>query len=435
MQGSDFIDLSDNDLLQYAISQGIINMDDVRNNMQEKERQRILKSHPYRIWLASDGRWRSYLPDESKNDKRKPIVKSDKRKLEEEIIRFYTGQEDEVYISLVNPTLTDLYPEWIIYRSALTKSSSTIKRFKSIWNTWFKNKEIASIHLSDLDYLYLNRWANLIVKDNNLDKKAYYLITSVLKQLLEYAIDKKYITENPFDRVRVSSKMFQRKKKPENEKQVFLVKEQEMIATTAREKFNLRPWCITPLIILLNFQLGLRIGELVALKWEDINGNYISVNKMETTTFKVNEDGEVLPDGYKVVPFVKSEAGYRNVFLNQVAKELLAEIKKTNLKYGYFDDGYIFIASRIKKRGTSRTLTKYLETLCSDAGIAKKSNHKIRKTYISSLFDNGVNINTIREQAGHEDEKTSLNNYCFDQKDMSEKESELEKAANHRMII
>ena len=80
-------------------------------------------------------------------------------------------------------------------------------------------------------------------------------------------------------------------------------------------------------------------------------------------------------------------------------------------------------------------MTKYLEDLCDYAGVDNKSNHKIRKTYISSLFDSGVNINTIREQAGHEDEKTSLNNYCFDQKDVSEREKELEKAANKRMAI
>lgn len=45
----------------------------------------------------------------------------------------------------------------------------------------------------------------------------------------------------------------------------------------------------------------------------------------------------------------------------------------------------------------------------------------------------GFNFNAVREQAGHEDEKTSLKNYCFDQKDATEKE--LEKAVNIRMII
>lgn len=427
--------IDDNELLHYAISQGIINLNDVRDNMKEKEKQRILRMHPYKIFQGKDGRWKTTFPDKSKKSGRRLVAKSTKEKLESEIITFYTAEEDESYISKVNPTLSDLYPEWIVYRNALTKSSSTIKRFKSVWNTWYKDKEISNIHLSDLNYLYLNMWANTIVKENGLDRKAYYLIVTVIKQILEYAVDKQYITENPFAKVKVNKKMFQHKKKQDSSKQVFLINEQKLLADAARQKIEARPWCITPLFILLNFQLGLRIGELVALKSNDINGDYITISRMETTTYSVTEDGEVISDGFKVVPYVKSEAGYREVYLNTVAKELLGEIRKLNLKYGYYDSGYLFIASRTKRRGSSRTLTKYLETLCSSAGISKKSSHKIRKTYISSLFDNGVNINTIREQAGHEDEKTSLNNYCFDQKDLSERERELEKAANKRMII
>ena len=51
------------------------------------------------------------------------------------------------------------------------------------------------------------------------------------------------------------------------------------------------------------------------------------------------------------------------------------------------------------------------------------------------MFDHGININTIREQAGHEDERTSLKNYCFDQNDDYEKERLLEASANKIMVI
>ena len=105
------------------------------------------------------------------------------------------------------------------------------------------------------------------------------------------------------------------------------------------------------------------------------------------------------------------------------------------MKYGYYDDNFIFIKSRYKTRGTSRTLTKYLEDLCLSSGVTNKSNHKIRKTKISSMFDSGININTIREQAGHEDERTSLNNYCFDQNDDDIKKQLLEASANKIMVI
>lgn len=84
----------------------------------------------------------------------------------------------------------------------------------------------------------------------------------------------------------------------------------------------------------------------------------------------------------------------------------------------------------MKRRGNARTITTYLEKICDSIAIPNKSNHKIRKTYISSLFDKGVNIDTIRRQAGHEDERTSLNNYCFDQSDNLQLEAQLENAKN-----
>ena len=51
------------------------------------------------------------------------------------------------------------------------------------------------------------------------------------------------------------------------------------------------------------------------------------------------------------------------------------------------------------------------------------------------MFDKGININTIREQAGHEDGKTSINNYCFDQTDDTDKKEVLETVSNKIMVI
>ena len=77
---------------------------------------------------------------------------------------------------------------------------------------------------------------------------------------------------------------------------------------------------------------------------------------------------------------------------------------------------YADIASRLNKRGTSRAITKYTEKLCLCSGISNKSNHKIRKTQISSMFDGKININTIRELSGHKDERTSVNKSFTEEK-------------------
>ena len=71
---------------------------------------------------------------------------------------------------------------------------------------------------------------------------------------------------------------------------------------------------------------------------------------------------------------------------------------------------------------------KCYEKYCKEIGIKLKSSHKARKTYISTLIDAGVNINTVRELAGHTDEQTTLHNYCFDRSERSERAARIEKA-------
>ncbi|WP_313187645.1 tyrosine-type recombinase/integrase, partial [Lacrimispora sp.] len=92
----------------------------------------------------------------------------------------------------------------------------------------------------------------------------------------------------------------------------------------------------------------------------------------------------------------------------------------------FYDDGFLFIhgGKRINPRAVDTRIRKY----CDHINIRQKGLHTIRKTYISSLLDGGININEIRKQVGHEDERTTLKNYCFNRKTSIENESDMEKA-------
>ncbi len=60
-----------------------------------------------------------------------------------------------------------------------------------------------------------------------------------------------------------------------------------------------------------------------------------------------------------------------------------------------------------------------------------KGMHKIRKTYISTLVDSSlININTIREMVGHEDERTTLHKYTFNRASDLQTQANMEKALN-----
>ena len=69
-----------------------------------------------------------------------------------------------------------------------------------------------------------------------------------------------------------------------------------------------------------------------------------------------------------------------------------------------------------------------MEKYCKHLGILHKSPHKIRKTYISTLIDDGINIDTIRRLAGHEDERTTYGSYCYDRHSSKQIEAQLENA-------
>lgn len=98
------------------------------------------------------------------------------------------------------------------------------------------------------------------------------------------------------------------------------------------------------------------------------------------------------------------------------------EINRRN----HTSEGYLFNkdGESIKETAVSWRLKKY----CKHLGILYKSPHKIRKTYISTLIDDGLNIDTIRRLAGHEDEKTTYGSYCYDRHSSKQVEAQLENA-------
>ena len=47
----------------------MLNLHDVQDSMEAMKREELLKKHQYKIWQGKDGKWYTYLPDESKTQK------------------------------------------------------------------------------------------------------------------------------------------------------------------------------------------------------------------------------------------------------------------------------------------------------------------------------------------------------------------------------
>lgn len=413
-----------------AIAYSKINIDEVLNNIEAMTNKKILEQHTYAITQNKDGRFSTYLPDETKPGNRRKLVKADRELLEKEIIRFYKEREKKQ--SLANISLRNFYPEWFAYKSLHTTSSAYMRTIDELWKRYYINDPLVDRPLVELDEYTLDTWAHSLIKKHRLTKRQYYNMAIIIRQSLDLAVKKRIVQSNAFNNFRIDYKLFKPVEKKPDETQVFLTNEQSLIEQEAYRDFE-QSGKTACLAIPFAFQTGLRTSEIVALRWSDINEEQedcIHVQRMETKEYKRLPDGTWGKPERVVIDRTKTIQGNRNVYLTTVARSILAQIHSFNEKMGYGNNDYIFLNET--GRVTAPSLNKRIRRYCRKIGISEKGMHKIRKTYISTLIDSEeININYIREQVGHADERTTYGNYCFNRKSKSLTAQSMEKALVH----
>ena len=152
------------------------------------------------------------------------------------------------------------------------------------------------------------------------------------------------------------------------------------------------------LAVIFQFQTGMRVGEIGAVKYADIKGDTLHVCRM-------------VREQFTVVEHTKSAAGDRMIYLTDLAKKVIEETKRYHKEQGMPDAEYIFGDYEHLK---PRTIADRYSAFCKRLEIQHRSSHKARKTQISALLDGGVNLDTVRRLSGHEDSETTLRCYNYD---------------------
>lgn len=421
---------SDQDILKFMVDKGIISLNDIEEEMRLEERTRLLQKHKNKIfYYEKKDCWRTYVRD---NHGRKLIERKNKNDLEEYLISLYSEEEDLEYECKVLKSIRTLYPEWLKYKSLHTASPSSIRRIQNDWNRYYENDQISDIPIPNLTYLTLDEWVQKKIVAEKMTKKQYMNMITILKNVLLYATEPELgiIDKSPFERVKVNSKLFRKTEIKQSSKQIFTQEEQDKLIDSCYDSYyHNNKKSVSALAIVLNFNLGLRVGELVAIRWGDIsNDGYLYIRRAEISDYELTEECGLTRKKPKVVDFLKTPAGERKIYLNQKALDVFKELRQRNKQFGIDcgDNSFVFINKQTNERLTSSGLCSMLYKYCQNAGIEKKSSHKIRKTFISELFDIGMNIESIREIAGHEDERTTLHSYIFDRSTKSDIEKYLD---------
>ena len=141
-------------------------------------------------------------------------------------------------------------------------------------------------------------------------------------------------------------------------------------------------------LFMMLYFCGLRRGELLALKWNDIFNNFIRIDE---SCANIN--------GRQVIKAPKNSNSYRMVELDDYTQGLLSQLYAERLLSENFrNDDFIF--GRIKKPMAFNTLWKLKQKYMDEAEVEKIRLHDFRHSHVTHLINNGMPIPAIAARIG-----------------------------------
>ena len=254
---------------------------------------------------------------------------------------------------------------------------------------FFKNKNISEINTNNI--LEFKEWLNerLCINTNKLLSFRFKKdVFSTLSSMLDYGIIFCSLEKN----VAKIVGNFKEAKGTQKKEMQFLT-EDEFKKFIEQEKSILYKNFFTIL-----FYTGMRRGELLALTYEDIEGNYININKSLNPK---NGDMATVP---------KTNKSNRKILMLPTVEKILK--KEHNSK------GVIFGLDNIK----TTTLCRKCKNNCKNANIDKYIRiHDFRHSFASFCINKNVPIHLLSSYLGHENISTTLDIYSHLYPDSQEK--------------
>lgn len=201
---------------------------------------------------------------------------------------------------------------------------------------------------------------------------------------------------------------------------VFTVEEQRRLEEHMREH-----WCSTALAIYVCLYTGLRLGELCALRWEDINlgSGYIQVcATVQRLSFC--EEGRTKRSELVIAP-PKSNSSVRRVpmpsFLVEILREeaVRQETEEKTEKHGggkkevTIQHRDFFLQGKGNRPVEPRTLQYRYSRYIREAGVPPLTFHALRHTFATRCITAGIDPKTLSEILGHADIKVTMDYYFY----------------------
>lgn len=287
-----------------------------------------------------------------------------------------------------------LTEEWLLYKKHKIKES-TYLNYTYIINTYLNVK----FRKKRLSY-FLNYDINLYIDmlEEKLAQKTVRDIILVLKSILKYA-EQKYYVNLKLDLITMPTTH-------KNELKVFTEKEIKKLEAECLKSDNIRS-----IGIVIAIYTGMRIGEICALKWENIDfaKGIIVINKTLQRAYVGKKETKI------IISTPKTQKSERKIPIPSV---LYNELKIKSIEYS--KQAYVLTGDE-EKYVEPRTLQYLYKKIIESAKIKYRNFHCLRHTFATRCIRVGMDIKSLSELLGHADVNITLNRYVHSSYDSTKK--------------